>query len=153
MRYERFLHGSWPCLYREQRRESLSLGRSAFTSCIDRCCVDGIGQNATHRRQTPGVLAFRSWDAQLRQVLSQVVQSMSLPQIVGKHLGHMGRFDFLQTDSSWIAWMIRVKSIAIGWPTPRQHRARSKFLQATSAHPFSDEAAFILGDSSPNLQE
>jgi hypothetical protein len=27
---------------------------------------------------------------------------MSLSQIVSKHLGHMGRFSFLHTDSGWI---------------------------------------------------
>src|SRR5947209_5565307 len=99
----------------------------------------------------PDLPPSRSLHAQLRQLFGYPTQALAELQVGVKEEGNMCRFRLLKVPFLRVARVIGVAAIAVGRMGTRRHRTSPQLLLAASAHPFSNQSPFVLGNGSPNL--
>src|SRR4051794_12877341 len=96
-----------------------------------------------------------TWRGNLKdhEAFGHPLQRLPLFQVMNKEISHHSGFCWVYPHSCHLSWSYWINSIAVGWPSPGQQTPGLILLSSSPSHAFGDQAAFILGDCSPDLEQ
>lgn len=114
---------------------------------------DGISHDSAHGRLIPAQTPTGALNLLGHELFGEAYHTLSLVLVASKQLCSHCRLGWFQPHPCWITRPRRIHAVAIGRMRPGQQTSRLVLLLSSPSHAFSNQTAFIFGDSSTNLSQ
>ena len=90
---------------------------------------------------------------ELYQMFGDPFQALSLLQVTGKEVCNDSDLGWLQADSRRVTRTRWIDAETVGWARPGKQSTCLILLSPSPSHPLSNQASFILGNRSTDLEQ